>query len=235
MATLSIADTSVSPQLALQITLREEATLENFYPRPSLAELLHALTSPQDELLSYIHGVPAVGKSHLLQGICHAVDGAVYLPLVDLVSLPPADLLRDLESAALLALDDLGVVAGRDDWEEALFHLVNRARDRGCPLWVGAAQPAGALGIALPDLRSRLAGGVTWAVPESSDSEKEAILQFRSRRRGLPISDSVAHYLCSRDSRSLGDMLATLERLDHASLALQRPLTVPLVKTVMGW
>jgi DnaA family protein len=36
-------------------------------------------------------------------------------------------------------------------------------------------------------------------------------------------------------AQHLGDLLAGLERLDAASLQLQRPLTIPLVREVMGW
>jgi DnaA family protein len=224
-----------SPQLALSVGLQDEATLENFYPRRELAALLAAVGAGEPEALQFVHGSAAVGKSHLLQALCHRVPGSLYLPLDDLRGSPASDLLTDLERAPLIAIDDLQQVAGRADWEEALFHLINRARMAACPLWFAANRPPAALDITLADLRSRLAGGVTWAMPGCSDDEIAAILQFRAARRGLSLPDAVVQYLCARDSRALDDLMATLVRLDQASLQLQRPLTVPLVKSVMGW
>jgi DnaA family protein len=231
------AQTSVvaSPQLALSVGLQDEATLENFYPRRELAALLAAVSAAEPEALQFVHGAAAVGKSHLLQALCHRVPRSLYLPLGELKDSPANDLLKDLEQAPLIAIDDLQQVAGRGDWEEALFHLINRARLAACPLWFAANRPPSTLGIALADLRSRLAGGVTWAMPACGDEETSAILQFRAARRGLSLPDAVVQYLCARDSRALDDLMATLVRLDQASLQLQRPLTVPLVKSVMGW
>jgi DnaA family protein len=227
---------TASPQLALRVGLDDQATLDNFLRRDALASLLAALEqAPTAEPLSFLHGAAESGKSHLLQALCHAHPGAMYLPLGSLAGAEAGAVLQDLESAPLLALDEVQAIAGSASWEEALFHLCNRARASGCALWVAGRRPAGDLGIVLPDLRSRLAGGVTWALPPCSDTEKAAILRFRAGRRGLKLSDAVIRFLIARDSRALGDLLATLDRLDRASLQLQRPLTVPLVKDVMGW
>lgn len=224
-----------SPQLPLQIGLQDETTFDNFCMRASLAPLLDSLARPTDEPLQFIHGAAGEGKSHLLQAVCHATEGAFYLPLDELQSLPAADVLQNLESASLLALDDLAAISGRADWEEALFHLVNRARAAQCSLWVAARRPGIDLGITLADLRSRLAGGVTWAINAATDAEKQRILQFRAERRGLVLPEPVAAYLCARESRALSDLIDALDRIDSASLQLQRPLTVPLVREVMGW
>ncbi|MFK7830855.1 MAG: DnaA regulatory inactivator Hda [Congregibacter sp.] len=224
-----------SPQLPLEIGLSDTATLENFFRRESLGALLSAIDRLDPQELSYLHGGAAVGKSHLLQALCHRQEQAVYLPLASLADLPPEQLLDGLEQSSLLALDDAQQVAGNREWEEALFHLVNRARTAGCQLWVAASLPPYESGFQLPDLCSRLAGGVTWAMPPCDDEEKQAILSFRAQRRGLELSPVVARYLCSRESRALDDLLAVLDRLDQASMQLQRPLSVPLVKQVMGW
>ncbi|MFT7286320.1 MAG: DnaA family protein [Halieaceae bacterium] len=239
-------------QLPLLIAPRDESTLEDFYPLPALQILLAAiresggsettperpggeLTTPK-EPVHYLHGGRATGKSHLLQALCLQGDGSgVYLPLDTLSALQPEALLEGLEFGRIVALDVLEAVAGQAVWEEALFHLVNRCRSSGCQLWFAARAPAQDIGIVLPDLRSRLMGGLLWALPAHSDSEKLEILRFRARRRGLQLSDAVLGYLAKRGGRALGEQLELLDRLDRASLQLQRPLTVPLVREVMGW
>lgn len=230
-----------SPQLPLPVGLADAATLDNFLSRPALAALYAAAAAVTpgsdagDEPLTFLHGAAEGGKSHLLQAVCHRREGAVYLPLADLRAHAPQRVLEQLEFAPLVAIDDVELITADAAWEEGLFHLVNRARARGCPLWLAARRPPAQLGLALADLASRLTGGVTWSVAAPSDDDKRAILRFRAARRGLALDDAVARYIVNRDSRLLTDLLASLDQLDRASLQLQRPLTIPLVRRVMGW
>jgi DnaA family protein len=230
------ADALASPQLPLPVGLADEATFDNFLARPGREAVLSAARgAAAAEPLSFLHGGAEGGKSHILQALCHQRAGSVFLPLGDVAAFAPERVLADLEQASLIALDDAHAIAGRAEWEESLFHLVNRARQAGCPLWLAATRPPADLGVALPDLRSRLAGGLLWALPAPSEEDKLAILRFRAQRRGLQLGEAVARYLVTRGSRSLRDLLACLDRLDTASLQLQRPLTIPLVRSVMGW
>jgi DnaA family protein len=228
--------TEIAQQLPLQLRLDEQATLENFLAGPAVQPLLRTLRDGDAEAVHFLHGPAEVGKSHLLQAACQQRAGRVaYLPLAELGSADPQALLADLERCACLAIDDLHAVLPEPRWEEALFHLVNRCRESGCQLLLAARRPPADLGVQLPDLRSRLAGGLTWALPPQDDAERLRILALRAARRGLPLSPAVLEYLGRRASRSLRELLAILERLDVASLREQRSITVPLVRRIMGW
>jgi DnaA family protein len=222
-------------QLPLHLALDVDNTLDNFYSDDGTAALCASLRDA-GEALQFLHGPAATGKTHLLQAACrHAGSAALYLPLAELIDGDPARLFADLEGAPLLSLDDVHVIAGSAAWEEALFHLVNRCRVSGCQLLFAAQRPPGDCGIELADLRSRLAGGVTWALPARDEAGRAEILRFRAARRGLVLQDAVVDYLCARASRALPDLLAILDRLDSASLERKRAVTVPLVRDVMGW
>ena len=127
------------------------------------------------------------------------------------------------------------VVMGVDNWEHALFGLYNRAREWGCRLLIAANASPRALAVKLADLRSRLSWGVVYQLSAASDEEKQAILQFRARRRGLNLGDEVASYIVTRAPRELDQLLQLLDRLDRASLADQRALSIPFVKQQLGW
>jgi DnaA family protein len=140
-------------------------------------------------------------------------------------------MLEGMEQMALLALDDVERLAGNREWEQALFHLYNRMRDAGHRMIVaGNAAPA-ALGITLPDLLSRLGWGPVYQLQTLNDSEKAAALRMRARQRGMDLSGEVADYLLHHASRDMHDLFALLERLDEGSLAAQRKLTIPFVRT----
>ncbi|MDH3991994.1 MAG: DnaA regulatory inactivator Hda [Gammaproteobacteria bacterium] len=226
-------------QLALEVQLRDDATLENFLAAPAVQPLVLALQqqiAAQGEPIIYLYGPGGTGKSHLLQAACHlAGSGALYLPLAELVEYGPEDVLQGVETLELVCLDDVHAVLGKDDWELALFDLCNRARQWGCRLLVAADAAPRALAVALADLRSRLSWGIVYQLPQADDDAKDAILRFRAARRGLTLSAEVSAYIVSRAPRSLESLLALLDTLDKASLAEQRALSIPFVKQTLRW
>lgn len=229
-----------SAQLPLAVHLRDEATLENFLFPEALLPLRISLESqnePEGEPGIYLHGGPGSGRSHLLQAACHAHDSgeALYLPLEQLYELAAEEVLADIEGLALICLDNLDAIAGRPAWEEALFHLINRARASHCRLLFSAAAAPRQLGIGLADLESRLSWAVVFHLPETSDTDKLRILQFRASLRGMTLSDEAAQYIFNRASRSLGELIALLEQLDRASMVAKRQLSIPFIRETLGW
>ena len=65
------------------------------------------------------------------------------------------------------------------------------------------------------------------------ESEQIEALQLRARIRGFELPLETAQYLLRRLPRDMASLCGFLDRLDDASLAAQRPLTVPFVKAVM--
>jgi DnaA family protein len=64
-----------------------------------------------------------------------------------------------------------------------------------------------------------------------SDADKVAALEIKARSLGLELTAPVSRYLISRQQRELPALIRLLEQLDRASLAAQRRLTVPFVKS----
>lgn len=222
-------------QLPLNVTLRDDATLANYYPGDNEEVVTHlGVSAEHNEALSlYLWGARGAGKSHLLQAVCHAVGArggtAAYLPLTQLKSLSPS-VTEGLEQVDVVCIDDINAVAGDPPWEAALFHLYNRCREHGSRLInSGAAAPAG-LGLGLADLTSRLGGGLVFHIKPLSDEQMMAALQLRAGRRGIELPVDVARYLLRRCKRDMTALASLLERLDHASLAAQRRLTIPFVR-----
>jgi len=225
-------------QLPLAMWLPDGASFDNYLAGPN-AQLVEMLAHPEqhpEANFIFLWGSNGVGKSHLLQAVCHqmAGQGSVYLPMRQAAEFAP-EMLEGMEQLALVAIDDLEAVAGEPEWELALFNLYTRMRDLGtCRLLVSAELPLANLGIKMPDLRSRLAWGGVYQLQSLTDQEKLAALQQRAHNRGFELPDEVGNYLLRHYQRNMGDLLALLETLDRVSLAEQRRLTIPFVKTVIG-
>jgi len=226
-------------QLPLNLHLRDDAIFDNFYvgQNQSLLYQLQRFVSDEcSESFIYCYGDSGVGRSHLLQACCHALNRkgqhTFYLPLCYHANLSP-DIVTGLENFSLICIDDIDAVMGQRDWEEALFHFYNRALDAKTRLLISSVCPAKQLNSVLPDLQTRLSSGLMLAVQGLSDQDKIKALQMRAINRGITLSDEVAQYLMRHYSRNMRDLFAALERLDHASLAAKRRLTIPFVKTVL--
>lgn len=225
-------------QLALGLSLKEELTFANFLTG-SNQEILAALKKVAVETTPafiYLCHSGALGASHLLQATCHAAhhagQSAAYLPLADWVQLN-SEMLQGFEMMSVVCLDDLQVIAGKPQWEEAVFHLYNRIQERGGRLVVAANDIPKNLRLGLPDLVSRLTFGVLYQMHPLTDDEKIQALKLRAEGRGITLADEVARYILTHCPRHMGTLFAALDALDKASLAEQRRLTIPFVKAVL--
>lgn len=230
--------TPLTPQLPLGLTLRDSATFENFYAGPN-AQLVSALAACAEgggERFIYLWGGEGSGKTHLLQATAQAAGSrgtaVAYLPFGEAGQLVP-DVLVGLETLSLVCLDDLHVIAGEASWEAGLFDLFNRLWEAGTRLVVAAAMSPGALPIALADLKSRLSSGLTYPVQGLDDEQKIQALRLRALRRGFDLPEDVGRYLLRRLPRDMSGLFAVLDHLDHVSLAAQRRLTIPFIKSVL--
>lgn len=223
-------------QLPLGVALRRRCTFANFVPGAdsgALAVLRDLLSASQR--LVYLWGAAGTGKSHLLEACCN--DASVrhrrvaYVPLAD-DALEPC-VLEGLGDIELLCIDDVDKVAGRLEWEEALFHLYNQAELASAPMVLGARVAPRTPAWKLPDLASRLTAGVVWRMRGLDEDARGEALQLHARDRGFDLSDEVVMYVMKRRRRDMTSLLEFLDRLDHSSLAAQRRITVPFVKSLL--
>jgi len=229
-----------NPQLPLSVRLNDEATLADFCWNGNtlLHEQLQHILAGHGERLLYVWGNTGSGKSHILQACCQAMShthqSAVYLPLKLLQEWGP-QVLDGMDDQTLIGIDDIETVAKDKAWEEGLFHFYNRIRDRGqSTLMITGQMPPMHSPIQLPDLRSRLMWGLVLQLNELHDEDKINTLQWHAKKRGFELQKSVCQYLINRCARNMHDLHALLNRLDEASLVLQRKITIPFVKDVLG-
>ena len=221
------------------ISLRPGATFEAFFVGPNglALDVLRTMADGCGERQAWVAAPPGCGKSHLLQATCHAAarhDARVaYLPLAGELGARP-ELLDGLEALAIVCLDDIDAVIVDDRWAQGLFKLINAARESGTRLVFAAARPPAQLPVDWPDLASRLLWGPVLPLAALDDHDKREALRARARELGLDLPAASADYLVRHYARDLAGQLERLDRLDRASLASGRRLTVPFIKDVLG-
>jgi DnaA family protein len=235
---MSACDSPRPAQLALAFPLSTRCHFETFEvgPNAELVRHLQALDPGISGFRGYLlFGSPGVGRTHLLQAACHRHGDrgrAIYLPLAE-PSVTPA-LLDGLDSRFLVALDDVDHWLGNPEAERSLVDLYQGLLMTGGRLLVSAAAAPSALDACLPDLGSRLRALSVYQVQPLPDADKARVLRRLARERGLTLSDPVVEFWLSRSHRDLTVLREQLQTLDAAAMAGQRPITVPLIKEVLG-
>ena len=225
------------PQLPLALRWPRRQRFEHFHAGANAAALaaVEMLAREAGAPWLYLHGPAGSGKSHLLMAACQAAGdagrGVQYLPLAKLADRAAA--IRGVAGGALLALDDLGAIAGEREAEHALFDLYNRAKAEGAALLFAAEAAPAQLGLGLPDLRSRLGACTQFALKSLDDAERRAVLKAQAGLRGIELDEGVLDWLFARHTRDLGALLDLLDKLDQASLAAQRRVTIPFLRGLL--
>lgn len=222
-------------QLALPLRLDDHAVFGTFVAGRNAAAVAHVRTLASDGAggTLWLWGPRGVGKSHLLQAACRAADAAgqraMYLPLGAGSGLEP-DVLAGLDALDFLALDGLDAVAGRGNWERALFDVLNEFHARGKRLLLAASNAPAALDFALADLASRAAGAIVYRLHPLGDDEQIDALHLHARNRGFELEPAAARFLQTRVERDMSALCGWLNRLDAASLAARRRITIPFIR-----
>ncbi|MFT3763422.1 MAG: DnaA regulatory inactivator Hda [Pseudoxanthomonas sp.] len=228
---------ALTPQLPLALRYPPDQRFESYVAAPAgaLARLRALAGRPGADWL-YLAGASRTGKTHLALALCAAAEQAgrraAYLPLAAAAG-RMREALDALDGNDVIALDGLEWVAGDREDEIALFDFHNRARSRGLGVLYTAQAAPDELALALPDLRSRLQQCARIVLSPLDDTGRADVLRDRAHRRGLALEDTAIDWLLTRTDRDLGALVGLLDKLDKASLAAQRRVTVPFLRKVL--
>lgn len=221
-------------QLTLDITADEPQTLGTFVVgqnQEALAFLQHLvapfatyLTAPGDRFV-YLWGGAGAGKSHVLHGLAgmtnaRLIYGAAY----------DAEAFRFSPDVPGYLIDDCDKLSPGGQIEA--FNLFNQIREHGGWLVTSGALPPSELSVR-EDLRTRLGWGLIYQLHGLSDEEKIAALTHAAQVRGLHLSSGVLPYLITHFRRDMRSLSAMLNELDRYSLETQRPITLPLLRSLL--
>jgi DnaA family protein len=141
---------------------------------------------------------------------------------------PPFD-----ERWAAVFLDDCQLYTAVQ--QHAAFNwFVNATSSDGQPRSVLAAGLLPPADLKLrEDLRTRLGWGHVFQLQALTDAERRAVLRQQADARGVFLGDEVMDFILTRFSRDLASLMQLLDRLDGYSLQTQRPITIPLIKSML--
>lgn len=224
-------------QLALAIATQDKASFDNFWVGHN-AELIQALKTSVctgEPKVVYFYGTRGSGKSHLLFAAMrlakYEVINTSYYSLKDEYVAP--EMLPLVDVKHVVCIDNIQAWAGNKAKERALFTLFEQIKHAGGQLLVSASHPPESSGFVIRDLISRLSSGLIYPLHELTDEQRIEALKMRAQHRGLAVSDDAIKYLVSRSPRDTTELFTVLDKIDQASLAEKRRVTIPFLQELL--
>lgn len=217
-------------QLLLDLGAEKPQTLDTFAigKNQELLYLLKQVTTQASSTLSdrfiYLWGELGAGRTHLLRALAT-------FPKTRYIATDAADdAFLFTPDIMLYMVDDCEKLP--PDSQIAVFNLFNEVRENGGVL-VTAGSVAPAILPVREDLRTRLGWGLIYQVHGLTDEEKIAALTLAAHARGFALAPGVLPYLITHYRRDMRSLSAMLDALDRYSLETKRPITLPLLRSLL--
>lgn len=226
-------------QVPLQFEFQLNQTFDSYFSGDNgeIISHLQALAGDGHEQQLYVWGDAGSGKSHLLQACCQQAKrmgkDPFYLAFAT-DALPATELLEGLEGVELVCLDNVQCIAGDEILEKALFNFYNQHRQNNHKLLLAADCPPKFLPYLLPDLKTRMAWGLTLKLQPLRDEQLIQALTHKAHFLGFDIPENVGRFLLNHYVHDLSALWLLLEKIDHATLAAQRKLSIPFLKQILA-
>lgn len=195
----------------------------------------------------YVYGGAGLGKTHLLQGVVHAAAGrygdgqCLYVSCRTFVS----DATRAMEdgrggelrerygAVALLAFDDVHLLAERERSEEEFFHIMNLLSASPRQVVVSADRMPSEVPGLQERLVSRLSAGLVVALDAPCLETRMAIVRDKASLLAIHLPEEVVRLVAERYESDVRQLIEALMRIDALSEFESGPITVELANRAL--
>jgi chromosomal replication initiator protein len=197
---------------------------ENRLVASTINRLMQQEPSPAAPRLLALFGRTGTGKTHLAHGLVrhwneqHGTESATYLTagdfyrqLLDAIKRhTTSEFHRALRDHELLAIDDLHQLPSDEYVSRELRFTLDAFDESGGTIIVTSLRPANTLANISPDLRSRLAAGLSLQLATPGGAARIRIIRRASDSLGQPISEQAAAHLASSVDGTVNDLFGAI-------------------------
>ena len=235
------------------VVLNQKYTFDNFVVGPS-NQLAHAAAMAVAEAPAgsynplFLHGDVGLGKTHLLQAICHkAMDSGRELRVLYLSSetfvnqfiaaIEQGDLSRfryKYRRVDLLLIDDIHLLANKERTQDEFFHTFNTLYNDQRQIVLSSDSPPSEI----PTLRERLISRFKWGlvaeIATPGYETRQAILRRKARDRQVELPEDVLDYLAESINRNIRELEGAVTKVIGYSQLTNRVIDLSLAQEALG-
>jgi chromosomal replication initiator protein len=236
----------------VDLALNPRYTFDNFVLGPSNRHAhAYSLAVAQSPGKSYnplfIYGGVGLGKTHLLQAICHHINTTLgnlkicYLPserftneLIDAIQHRSTSAFRQkFRNVDVLVLDDIHFIAGKESTQEEFFHTFNALYDAHKQIIICSDRTPKEIANLQDRLVSRFSWGLTTDIQPPDLETRVAILKKKIEREPVSVPDEVIFFIAQLIKTNIRELEGALIRIIAYSLLEEKNITLDLAKEVL--
>jgi chromosomal replication initiator protein len=194
-----------------------------------------------------IYGGVGLGKTHLMQAICHFVRNKnksiniCYTPserftneLIDAIQHHSTSLFRrKYRNMDILVVDDIQFIAGKESTQEEFFHTFNTLYDAHKQIVISSDRPPREILKLEERLVSRFNWGLITDIQPPDFETRVAILKKKLEKEPIGIPDEVIFFIAQIIKTNIRELEGALIRIVARSLLEEKPITLDLTKEVL--
>ena len=145
------------------------------------------------------------------------------------------EIFQNLASLDAVCIDDLQLILANENWETALFNLINECQQSNCSLILsfGGTQPLEE-NTQLPDLLSRIKRMEFITLHAVQDEFFNQAINFVAEQLDISIDKAELEFLLKHQTRRFSLLVENIITLDKQAASLKRKITIPLIKETLN-
>lgn len=193
----------------------------------------------------FVHGNVGLGKSHLLQAICHTVlkrdpnARVLYMSCEDFANAfihalqtKTADTFRDYyRHADVLVIDDVQFLAHKEKCQEEFFHTFNTLYDDQRQIVLSSDRRPAEIPTIEGRIESRFHWGLVAEVEAPCFETRAAIVRRKAKGRGVELPEDVALLLAERVTTNIRELEGAVIKVIGIAAVTDEPITLALAES----
>ncbi len=193
----------------------------------------------------FVHGNVGLGKSHLLQAICHTVHRrdpnarVVYMSCEDFtnafitaIQSHQLDAFRaHYRTADILVIDDVQFLANKDKTQDEFFHTFNALYDSQKQIVLSSDRPP----VEIPTVEERLVSRFKWGLVAEVEAPcfdtRVAIVRRKAAGRGIDLPEDVARFLAERVVGNIRELEGAVIKVVGVAAITEQPISLALAES----
>jgi chromosomal replication initiator protein len=196
----------------------------------------------------FLHGSVGVGKTHLLQGLCHQIlknapeSRILYVScetfvnhFVSALERGATDTFRDrYRHVDVLVVDDIHLLANKERTQDEFFHTFNQLYNEQKQIVLSSDAPPKEIPTLHARLVSRFGWGIVAEIEAPCTETRMAIVSRKSRDRGKPFPADVNQLIAEYIIDNVRELEGAVSRLIAYSEMAKRDVTTDLAREALG-
>jgi chromosomal replication initiator protein len=195
----------------------------------------------------FVHGNVGLGKTHILQAICHTVvrrdphARVIYMSCEDFtnafiqaIQSQQLDQFREYyRGADVLVIDDVQFLANKDKTQDEFFHTFNALYDGQRQIVLSSDRPP----VEIPTIEERLVSRFKWGLVAEVEAPcfdtRVTIVRHKAAGRGVNLPEEVARFLAERVTANIRELEGAVIKIVGMAAITGQPITLELAESCL--